>query len=94
MTNVFEEKPGIVKVVLSDSSGTAERFIVGKSLDEVLAVVGTSFNGGSAITLQKKPRRKRRTKAEIEQAKEPETARDAPEPEPTPTKEKKEKAWA
>ena len=81
MSKLFENKPNIVRVELSDKSGTAERFVVGKDLDEAIAIVEAAF---SQETVEKKARRKRRTKQELladngQQAKEFRTA-EAPAP--------------
>ena len=63
--HVYEEEPNIVKVLMMDKSGKAERFISGKSLDEVIATVQAAFGEVAPI---KKERKKRRTKAEIADA--------------------------
>lgn len=39
MSNVYQEKPNIVEVSIKDSTGTAMRFVVGKSLDQVIQII-------------------------------------------------------
>jgi hypothetical protein len=62
MSSVYQEKPNIVKVVISDESGEAERFVVGKDLSEVIAIIEPDADGQPRL---KKVKRARRTKAEI-----------------------------
>lgn len=61
MSDVYIEKPNVVHVILSDNSGQAERFIVGKTLDEATALIDPT----PAWVGKPKAKRKRRTKAEI-----------------------------
>ena len=64
MTNVYQEKPNVVTVGLSDKTGTAERFVVGKTLDEVLAILDPG-SAASVVAAPTKGKRHRRTKAEL-----------------------------
>ena len=41
---LYQEKPNIVKIVMSDTSGTAERYSVGRTLDEVISMVEEDFS--------------------------------------------------
>ena len=83
---LYQEKPNIVKIVMSDASGTAERYSVGRTLDEVISVVEDVGEVDKPAQV-KKPRAKRRTKAEIEAAKQD----DPPAPEGTISSEPVEK---
>jgi hypothetical protein len=65
MSNVYQEKPNIVTVQISDDTGTAERFVVGKSLDEVIALIEPTAPCAGPGKKPKKDRKPRRTKAEI-----------------------------
>ena len=67
---LYQEKPNIVKIVMTDPSGTAERFAPGVTLDEVIRQVEKCL-GHAEDTPVKKPRRKRRTKMEMAQAPNP-----------------------
>jgi hypothetical protein len=60
MTELFQEKPNVVHIIVEDKTGKAERWATGRTLDEVLAELG----GGDPVP----KRRKRRTKAELAQA--------------------------
>ncbi len=83
---LYQEKPNIVKIVMSDASGNAERYAAGISLDDVISQVETIL--GENPPMPKKARRKRRTKAEIAAAKpQPDLAAD-PSPD-APAREKK-----
>ena len=98
--NVYQQQPNIVTVTITDDTGTSERYFVGKTLDEVVALI----DPGAPV--KPKQRRKRRTKAEIEAAGntagadtssdggKPEIGTD--EPEATPARGKRSKApiWA
>lgn len=64
MSNVYQEKPNIVTVQIVDSTGTAERFIVGKSLDEVISLIHPEAPCAGPKP-KKKDRKPRRTKAEM-----------------------------
>lgn len=68
MSNVYQEKPNIVTVQISDATGTADRFIVGRSLDEVIAIIEPE-SPCAGPKPKKKDRKPRRTKAEIAAAK-------------------------
>ena len=98
--NVYQQQPNIVTVTITDDTGTSERYFVGKTLDEVVALI----DPGAPV--KPKQRRKRRTKAEMETATrttEAATSTDGAEskigtdePEATPARGKKSKApvWA
>ena len=63
MSTVYQEKPNIVQVTIIDETGSAERFIVGKSLDQVIEqVTGEKLPEWVG---QKKTRKPRRTKAQM-----------------------------
>ncbi len=64
MSNVYQEKPNIVEVTVTDETGTAIRYVVGKTLDEVIATV-TGETVPAWVGKPKKERKARRTKAEI-----------------------------
>ena len=64
MSNVYQEKPNIVTVQITDDTGTAERFVVGKSLDEVIALIEPE-SPCAGPKPKKKDRKPRRTKAEM-----------------------------
>ena len=84
MSNVYQEKPNIVTVQISDANGTAERFIVGRSLDEVIASVDPASQNAAPKKKERKPRSPNKPKpAAAEAEKKPEPAAD----------EKKETAW-
>lgn len=65
MINVYQEKPNIVEVSVKDRTGTAARFIVGKSLDEVIKFIDDgddqSVHQDIEIVIPKKDRKPRRT---------------------------------
>lgn len=84
MSNVYQEKPNIVTVQISDNNGTAERFIVGKTLDEVIASVDPASQLVAPKKKDRKPRSPNKTKNEPAPEKKPEPAADA---------EKKESVW-
>ena len=67
MSKVYEAAPNIVKVTMTDKTGTAERHIVGYSLDEVIEAVTLSLDGAEQKPLTKthKTRKPRSTKAEM-----------------------------
>lgn len=65
MSNVYQETPNIVAVQINDSTGTATRFIVGKSLDEVIALIDPAAPCAGPKP-KKKDRKPRRTKAEMQ----------------------------
>ena len=87
---VYQEKPNIVKVVLSDDGGEAERFLVGQSLEDAVTAVENLFFGEptKTVTKQRKPRR---TKAEMQTQKVVAEAQATVKPRKT---EEKEKAWS
>lgn len=58
---LYIEKPNIVKVVIGDESGSAERFIIGQELGAVLANIDAAF----AMCPIVKTRKPRRTKEQI-----------------------------
>lgn len=89
MSNVYIEKPNIVTVQMSDATGTADRFIVGKSLDEVIAIIQPEPPCAGPKP-KKKDRKPRRTKAEI--AKDIEAAEDKKE-DAANTGQQKETVW-
>lgn len=61
---VFKEEPIIVKVVISQEAiGSEERYIVGKSFDEVITLVEQLMEVESAPA--KKARKKRQTKVKM-----------------------------
>lgn len=64
MSNVYQEKPNIVTIQITDDTGTAERFIVGRSLDEVIAIIQPEAPCAGPKP-KKKDRKPRRTRAEI-----------------------------
>lgn len=64
MSNVYQETPNIVSVQINDSTGTATRFIVGKSLDEVIALIDPAAPCAESKP-KKKDRKPRRTKVDI-----------------------------
>lgn len=58
MSNVYQEKPNIVTIQITDDTGTAERFVVGKSLDEVISLIEPEAPVAGAKAKKKyKPRR-------------------------------------
>ncbi len=58
MSNVYQEKPNIVTVQITDDTGTAERFVVGKSLDEVISLIEPEAPcAGPKVKKARKPRR-------------------------------------
>lgn len=66
MSSLYEQKPNSVKIVMTDDSGDSERFVVGLSLDEVVAVIEASFGVVPGKSFKaKKARKPRRTKAEM-----------------------------
>ena len=92
MSNVYQEKPNIVEVTMKDKTGTAVRFVVGKTLDEVIAIIEPEApTAGRAMPKT----RKRRTRAEMAAAEAPVYEPEAPTTEvPPPHRASKEKAWA
>ena len=68
---LFTDKPNLVKLTLQDQSGSAERWVTGKTLDEAIGIVEVAFGGPTEPVVPGKKRR-RRTKKEIEASKEPE----------------------
>jgi len=66
MTELFQEKPNVVHIVVEDRTGKAERWATGKTLGEVLAALG-----GEPKIIK---RRTRRTKKEMAAQAEPEKA--------------------
>ena len=64
MSNLYQEAPNQVKIVLTDDNGEAERYIVGQTLDDAISIVEAAF-GGQPVKAPKKARKKRRTKAEM-----------------------------
>ena len=96
MSNLYQEAPNQVKIALTDDTGEAERFVVGQTLDEAVAIIEAAF-GGKPAEAPKKARKKRRTKAEMT------ATAEAADPVPFDTEtaplhssknNKKEKAWA
>lgn len=63
MSNVYAEKPNVVTVSITDDSGYAQRFVVGKTLGEVIASVDPGTPVVAATMAKEK--RHRRTKAEM-----------------------------
>lgn len=59
---VWQDKPNLVRVVLSDETGEAERWVVGKSLDEAITMVDPN---NRIVDRPVKTRKPRRTKAEM-----------------------------
>ncbi len=59
MTELFQEKPNIVHIIVEDKTGKTERWATGGTLEDVLAALGD----GRTPEIK---RRKRRTKKEIE----------------------------
>ena len=83
---VYADAPNIVHIKFQDNSGEAERFVAGKTLDEVLESLGMSMH----VDGPAKARRKRRTKAEMTtDAVLDEAAAEVP-----PPHRNKDKAWA
>lgn len=66
MSNIFHTLPNIVTVQISDANGTAERFVVGKTLDEVISIIEPEAPVGGRSA--KKARKPRRTRAEMSEA--------------------------
>ena len=98
MSNLYQEAPNQVKIALTDDTGEAERFVVGQTLDEAIAIIEAAFGSPTKEAAKsKKPRKKRRTKAEMT------ATAEAADPVPFDTEtaplhssknNKKEKAWA
>ena len=65
MSNVYAEKPNVVTVEMSDDTGTAQRFVVGKTLDDVIALVDPMAAVAAGVVAPTKEKRHRRTKAEM-----------------------------
>lgn len=68
MSKVYEQRPNIVAVVMTDETGSHVRHIVGFTLEEVLESVQLSLDGAeqtARLTPVKKVRKARRTKAEM-----------------------------
>ena len=63
--NMYQDPPNQVTVKLSDDSGEATRWIVGKSLDEAIATVEAAFGAVPTAQKPKKARKPRRTKAQM-----------------------------
>ena|SRR3990167_6213774 len=63
--NMYQEPPNQVAVKLSDDSGEAMRWIIGKSLDETIATVEAAFGAVPTAAKSKKARKPRRTKAQM-----------------------------
>ena len=84
---VYKTEPTFVKIHMSDNTGDAVRFIPMLCLDAVINAVEETFYAIVAVPKAKKPRAKRRTKAEIEAAKQD----DPPAPEGTISSEPVEK---
>ncbi len=83
--NVYQENPNIVELTIKDKTGAATRFVVGKTLDEVIAIIEPEAPFAGATT--KKARKPRRTKAQMAEAEAPyDPAVEAPG--------KRDKAWA
>lgn len=66
MSNVYQEKPNIVTIQITDDTGTAERFVVGKTLDEVLSIIQPEAPVAGRDA--KKPRKARRSRSEMTRA--------------------------
>ena len=64
MSSLYREAPNTVRIVLSDETGEEERYIVGQSIEEVIAIVEQAFEI-EPTKPAKKARKKRRTKAEM-----------------------------
>ena len=61
---MYQDEPNQVYLTIKDSSGSAERWVVGKTLDEAITMIETAF--GMADTAKPaKSRKPRRTKAEM-----------------------------
>lgn len=84
---VYKTEPTFVKIHMSDKTGDAVLFIPMLCLDAVINAVEEIFYALDAVPKAKKPRAKRRTKAEIEAAKQD----DPPAPEGTISSEPVEK---
>ena len=64
MSSVFAEKPNIVTVLISDVDGSIERYVVGKTVLELVALIeGKPIE--EQIVIEKKIRKPRRTKAQM-----------------------------
>jgi len=61
---LYMESPDIVQITTTDTVKTIERYVVGKSLVEIVEILEAVFSKDKIQ--EKKPRRKRRTKAEME----------------------------
>lgn len=68
MSNVFQEKPNIVTVQISDEKGFLERYVVGKTVKEIAALIDGQPVSQDILIAEKKPRKPRRTKAEMQAA--------------------------
>ena len=71
MSRIYEERPNIVEVTMTDKSGTAVRHIVGYTLDEVIEAVVLGLDGAEKPAAPARKTHRRRTKAEIAAAKDP-----------------------
>ena len=60
--SVYQERPNVVEVSFADEHGTAVRYVVGKTLDEVIAIIEPEAPVAGPA---KASRRARRTKAEM-----------------------------
>jgi len=63
---MYQDEPNTVYLTMKDSSGSAERWVVGKTLDEAIATVEAAF--GMTAAAEPKKRKQRRTKAEMAQS--------------------------
>ena len=99
-----KEQPKVVKIAVvvqtegEDTQLNEERFVQGKTREEVMAEAMSALFDEKP-SKSKKPRAKRRTKAEMESIKSQEKLLEVPAPEGTISaepaeKKKKEKAWA
>ena len=86
---VYGEEPNIVHIVFKDQSGEAERWVTGKTLDEVLDGYGLSL----FVPGPTKARKPRRTKAQMQAAESPYEPEAASQEVPPPHNNKKAAAW-
>ena len=60
---IYETEPNVVKIALSDKTGEAERYAVGRTLDEVIMIIAHALS--DALVAVKKARKPRRSKAQV-----------------------------
>ena len=94
MSSIYDSPPNQVSIEMKDESGEAQRFVVNKTLDEVIAVIEEAFGAPPvAAPAPKKARKPRRTKQQMQAAEAPHEPEAASQEAPPPHKTVREKAW-